>query len=107
MVKRFQQFSQEKHDVPRGGSVTRRHTRRLRCNKAVHCRHTGRAPGLILFNCRLNEVDIDERKDFMDTVGSIFIIALVLASIFIPQALALYFSDRERVDHEEYIPDGR
>lgn len=43
----------------------------------------------------------------MDTLGSIIVIALVLASILVPQALALYFSEHERVDQEEYIPDGR
>lgn len=43
----------------------------------------------------------------MDTLGSIIVIALVLASILVPQALSLYFSENERVDHEESIPDGR
>lgn len=43
----------------------------------------------------------------MDTLGSVIVIGLVLASILLPQALALYFSERESVDQEEYIPDGR
>jgi hypothetical protein len=55
----------------------------------------------------MNEAGIYERKDLMDTLGSVIIIALVLASILVPQALALYFSDRAHVDQEEYIPDGR
>ena len=43
----------------------------------------------------------------MDTVGSIIIITLVLAAIFIPQALIIYLSDWRKAEREEYIPDGR
>lgn len=43
----------------------------------------------------------------MDTIGSLITIILVLASIFIPQALAIYFSTRNKREHEEFIPDGR
>ena len=43
----------------------------------------------------------------MNTIGSIVTIVLVLAAIFVPQALLLYFSDRREVEREEYIPDGR
>jgi len=43
----------------------------------------------------------------MDTIGSIVVIALVLAAIFVPQALMLYFSESRKVEREEYVPDGR
>jgi hypothetical protein len=48
------------------------------------------------------------RKEIvMDTIGSIAVVVLVLAAIFVPQALALYFSDSRKSEVEEYIPDGR
>lgn len=43
----------------------------------------------------------------MDTLGSIITIVLVLAAIFIPQALTIYLSDWRKTEREEYIPDGR
>lgn len=43
----------------------------------------------------------------MDTIGSLAVIALVLAAIFVPQALQVYFSDARKAEREEYIPDGR
>ena len=43
----------------------------------------------------------------MDTVGSVITIVLVLAAIFIPQALTIYLSDWRKAEREEYIPDGR
>lgn len=43
----------------------------------------------------------------MNTIGSLAIIVLVLAAIFVPQALAIYFSDWRKPEREEYMPDGR
>ena len=43
----------------------------------------------------------------MDTIGSVITIVLVLASIFVPQALAIYFSTRSKPEYEEFITDGR
>lgn len=43
----------------------------------------------------------------MDTIGSVITIVLVLAVLFVPQALAIYFSTRSEPEHEEFIPDGR
>ena len=43
----------------------------------------------------------------MDTIGSLITIALVLAAIFIPQALAILLAERRETPGEEYIPDGR
>lgn len=43
----------------------------------------------------------------MSTLGSIVTIGLVLAAIFVPQALAIYFSDWRESERDEYIPDGR
>jgi len=43
----------------------------------------------------------------MDAIGSVIVIALVLASILVPQALVLYFSDWRKAEREEYIADGR
>ena len=43
----------------------------------------------------------------MDTIGSIVTIVLVLAAIFVPQALLIYFSGWRKSEREEYVPDGR
>jgi hypothetical protein len=43
----------------------------------------------------------------MSTIGSVVTVVLVLAAIFVPQALAMYLSDWRSKEHEEYIPDGR
>jgi hypothetical protein len=43
----------------------------------------------------------------MDTIGSLITIALVLAAIFVPQALVIFLSERREVPDEEYVPDGR
>lgn len=43
----------------------------------------------------------------MNTIGSIFTIILVLAAIFVPQALSIYLSGWRKEEREEYIPDGR
>jgi hypothetical protein len=43
----------------------------------------------------------------MDTLGSVITIVLVLAAIFVPQALVIHFRGRRIAEHEEYIPDGR
>ena len=43
----------------------------------------------------------------MDTIGSIVTIALVLAAIFVPQALLIYLSESKPTSGEEYVPDGR
>jgi len=43
----------------------------------------------------------------MSTIGSLSTIVLVLAAIFVPQALAMYLSDWRSEEQEEYIPDGR
>lgn len=43
----------------------------------------------------------------MDTIGSIVTIALVLAVIFVPQALVIFLSERNEASDEEYVPDGR
>jgi hypothetical protein len=48
------------------------------------------------------------RKEIsMSTIGSVVTIFLVLAAIFVPQALMIYFSDWRKPEREEYIPDGR
>jgi len=48
------------------------------------------------------------RKEIvMDTIGSVVTIALLLAAIFVPQALVIYFSDWRKEEREEFIPDGR
>ena len=43
----------------------------------------------------------------MSTIGSLITIASVLAIIFVPHMLVLYFSQWRKSDREEYIPDGR
>lgn len=43
----------------------------------------------------------------MSTIGSLATIVAILAVIFVPQALAIYFSDWRKSEREEYIPDGR
>jgi hypothetical protein len=43
----------------------------------------------------------------MSTFASIGTIVLVLATIFVPQALAVYFSERGESADETYVPDGR
>ena len=43
----------------------------------------------------------------MDTLGSIVTIALVLAAIFVPQAVAIYFSGWRKQEREEYVYDGK
>lgn len=43
----------------------------------------------------------------MSTIGSLLTIVVVLAVIFVPQALAIYFSGWRKAEREEYIPDGR
>lgn len=43
----------------------------------------------------------------MSTIGSIVTIVLVLAAIFVPQALTIYLNDGHTADRDEYIPDGR
>lgn len=43
----------------------------------------------------------------MSTISSLLTIVAVLAVIFVPQALAIYFSDWRKAEREEYVPDGR
>lgn len=43
----------------------------------------------------------------MSTIGSLVTMVAVLAVIFVPQALAIYFSDWRNAERDEYIPDGR
>ena len=43
----------------------------------------------------------------MDTLNSLLTIVLVLAVIFVPQLLAIYFSELPETKGEEFIPDGR
>ena len=43
----------------------------------------------------------------MDTIGSVVTIVLMLAVIFVPQALAIYFSDWRKSERDEYVSDGR
>lgn len=43
----------------------------------------------------------------MNTFTSLLTVAAVLAIIFVPQALAIYFSDWRKAEREEYVPDGR
>ena len=43
----------------------------------------------------------------MNTIGSLATVALVLAVIFVPQALAIYFSASRRSERDEYVHDGR
>lgn len=43
----------------------------------------------------------------MSTIGSLLTIVAVLAVIFVPQALAIYFSDWRKAERDEYVPDGR
>ncbi len=43
----------------------------------------------------------------MDTIGSAVTVVAVLAIIFVPQLLVLYFSGANKTEREEYVPDGR
>lgn len=43
----------------------------------------------------------------MNTLTSLATVVLVLAVIFVPQALAIYFSASRKAEREEYVPDGR
>lgn len=43
----------------------------------------------------------------MDTLGSIVTIVLVLAAIFVPQAVAIYLSDWRKVERDEHVYDGK
>lgn len=43
----------------------------------------------------------------MNTLGSILVMALIVAAIFVPQALGIYLSGWRKTEREEYIPDGR
>lgn len=43
----------------------------------------------------------------MSTIGSVVTLVLVLAAIFVPQALMIHLGGDRRIDGEEYIPDGR
>ncbi len=43
----------------------------------------------------------------MNTIGSLVTSILLIALIFLPQALAIYFSTRSKPEHEEFVPDGR
>lgn len=43
----------------------------------------------------------------MSTISSLITIVSVLAIIFVPQMLVLYFSQWRKSEREEYIPDGR
>ena len=43
----------------------------------------------------------------MDTIGSIVTITLVLAVIFVPQAMAIYFADWRKAERDEFVTDGR
>jgi len=48
------------------------------------------------------------RKEIvMNTIGSLVTSILLIALIFLPQALAIYFSTRSKPEHEEFVPDGR
>ena len=48
-----------------------------------------------------------EEEIFMSTISSLITIVSVLAIIFVPQLLVLYFSQWRKSEREEYIPDGR
>ena len=43
----------------------------------------------------------------MNTLISLATVVLILAIIFVPQALAIYFSTSRKLEREEYIHDGR
>lgn len=43
----------------------------------------------------------------MSTIGSLLTIVAVLAVIFVPQALAIYFSDWRKSERDEFVYDGR
>lgn len=45
----------------------------------------------------------------MSNLHSLVVIVLVMAAIFVPQFLALYFSEsyKSSSDEEEYVSDGR
>jgi len=43
----------------------------------------------------------------MNTINSLLTIGLVLAVIFVPQALAIFFSDRRSTGRDEFVSDGR
>lgn len=43
----------------------------------------------------------------MDNFSSLLTVVAVLAAIFVPQALVIYFSGWNKAAREEYIPDGR
>jgi len=62
---------------------------------------------LVFFACRTKAPDFYEKEIFMSTIGSLITIASVLAIIFVPQMLVLYFSQWRKSEREEYIPDGR
>jgi hypothetical protein len=62
---------------------------------------------LVFFGCRTKAPDFYEKEILMSTIGSLITIASVLAIIFVPQMLVLYFSQWRKSEREEYIPDGR
>jgi hypothetical protein len=43
----------------------------------------------------------------MSNTTSLLTIIALLSVIFLPQALAIYFSERRKSEREEYLPDGR
>ncbi len=43
----------------------------------------------------------------MQTSTSLLTVVAILAIIFVPQVMAIYFDAWRKADHDEYIPDGR
>ena len=43
----------------------------------------------------------------MSTISSLLTVVAVLAVIFVPQVLAIYFSEWRKAERDEYVPDGR
>ncbi len=43
----------------------------------------------------------------MSNITSLLTIIALLSVIFVPQALAIYFSERRKSEREEYVSDGR
>jgi len=43
----------------------------------------------------------------MSTLSSFITVVSVLALLFVPQALAIYFSTWRKTEREEFVPDGR
>ena len=43
----------------------------------------------------------------MSTIGSLLTVVAILAVIFVPQVLAIYFSAWREAERKEYVSDGR